>query len=322
MKKAFLSSLSIFIALCILSLSGCETSGVTDASKTEALLLKAVDTLSQANSYELATSRVEDITFGTKHSANRTQTEQKLILKPFTNWSRTDSTSTRVFDGSQYRSIMELYQTLKNEQLTVFLRSGSDSDDSGGGKEPVLGEWKKISELSPDQTVWATDAIKSNFDAQLYLLRSNLKTFKAADDKETEENILKYDGYLEQSTVLEAYKKYIRGIYVKTGMLQKAEKISAEALRKEIIEGDYLEIKAGIPRLAYSDQPVPVSLWLDRSTSKIVKATVDETSVVQCYLEQEALRTNQELKDPAVVKAILTYEIKNIDNINVISMPK
>lgn len=57
--------------------------------------------------------------------------------------------------------------------------------------------------------------------------------------------------------------------------------------------------------------PVPLS----------VKVSVDETLVLQSYMEKEMLKVNPELEEPIVSKALLTYEIKSIDNLKEIPMP-
>ena len=52
-----------------------------------------------------------------------------------------------------------------------------------------------------------------------------------------------------------------------------------------------------------------------------MKVSVDETLVLQSYMEKEMLKVNPELEEPIVSKALLTYEIKSIDNLKEIPMP-
>jgi len=283
--------------------------------------LQTIDLLSKVNSYELTTSRVESTAFGDKQLKSQTITEQKVVFDPFVNWSRTDSTSTRI-DDSQYRSLMEVYQTLNDDQVDFFIRY-SPEENSTIGKEHVFGEWEKISTVPKEQADYLLiDRMRSNFDAQLYLLSSNIDTFKRVEsDEGKDENILKYDGYLEQTTILEAYRKYIRTPYVKGNMLTDSKNMSIQDLKNEITRGDLFEIKVGIPKLAYSEKPVPISLWVDKSTFELIKVTVDETLVLQSYMEKEMPKVNPELEKPIVTKALLTYEIRSIDKLKEIPMP-
>ena len=309
----------ILIFLFLLNLSGC--GNTSDTSGADKVLLQTIDHLSKINSYELTTGRVESTTFGDKKVISQIITEQKIIFAPFVNWSRTDSTSTRIFEGGQYRSLREVYLVLNDDQIDFFMRY-SPAEDATLGNEPVLGEWEKISTSTKEQADWTIDEMKSNFDAQLYLLSANIDTFKIAENDEVrDENILKYDGYLEQTTILEAYQQYIRDTYVKGNLLTDSKNLSLEDLKNEITGGDLLEIKSGIPKLAYSEKPVPISLWIDKRTFELKKVTVDETLVMQSYMEKEIPKANPGLEEPIVSKALLTYEIKNIDNLKEIPMP-
>lgn len=312
MKKQFIPIL-IFL---LLNLSGCG-----NTSEDDKALLKTIDLLSKVNSYELTTSRDESTTFGDKQLISQTITEQKIIFEPFVNWTRTDATSTRIFEGGDYRSLREVYQVFNNDQLDVFMRYSS-AEEAITGNEPLLGEWERISTSTKEQADWTIDQVRRNFNAQLYLLSSNIDTFKRVEvDKGEAENILKYDGYLEQATILEAYQKYIRDIYVNGNLLTASENLSLEDLKNEITGGDLLEIKTGIPKLAYSEKPVPVSLWIDKTTFELKKVTVDETLVIQSYMEKEMPKANPDLKKPIVSKALLTYDIKGIDNLKELPMP-
>lgn len=318
MKKQLIP---ILIFLFLLNLSGCGNTSISDTSGDDKVLLQTIDHLSKINSYELTTSRVESTTFGDKKVISQMITEQKIIFEPFVNWSRTDSTSTRIYEGGQYRSLREAYQVLNDNQLDLFIRY-SPVEDAALGNEPVLGEWEKITASTKEQADWTIDAVRSNLDAQLYLLSSNIDSFKIAENDEVkDENILKYDGYLEQATILEAYQHYIRDIYVKGNLLTDSKNLTLEDLKNEITGGDLLEIKEGIPKLAYSEKPVPISLWIDKSTFELKKVTIDETLVMQSYTEKEMTKANPDLEEPIVSKALLTYEIKGIDNLKEIPMP-
>lgn len=317
MKKKLIP---ILIILMLLNLSGCGDTSNSDTSGDDKVILQTIDLLSKVNSYELTTSRIESTAFGDKQLKSQTITEQKIIFEPFVSWTRTNSTSARI-DGSQHRSLREVYEALNDGQLDIYMRYSPD-EDPAVGNELVLGEWEKISTVPKEQADWFIDSMRSYFDAQLYLLSENVDTFKLVENDETkDENILQYDGYLEQTTILEAYQKYIRNTYVKGNMLADSKDMSLEDLKNEIIDGDLLEIKAGIPKLVYSEKPVSISVWIDKSTFELKKVTVDETLVMQAYMEKELPKANLDLDEPVVEKALLTYEIKSIDNLKEIQMP-
>ena len=319
MKKRLIP---ILIFLIIFNLSGCGDGNDSDTSWDDWVLLQAIDLLSKANSYELTESRVESTTFGDKQSIYKTITEEKIMFEPFVRWSRTDKTNTNFNVGGQQRSLSESYQVLNDGQLDGYMRF-SPTEDAAIAKKPALGEWENIPSFTKKQDALTLDAMRSNFDAQLYLLSSNIGTFKKVENDEVkDENILKYDGYLEQTTILEAYQKYIRDFYVQVNLLKDSKNLSLEDLKNEITDGDLLEIKAGIPKLAYSEDSVPISLWIDKNTFELIKVTIDETLVLQSYMEKEVLKNNPELnEEPIVSEALLTYEIISINNLKEIPMP-
>lgn len=48
---------------------------------------------------------------------------------------------------------------------------------------------------------------------------------------------------------------------------------------------------------------------------------IDETAVMQAYMEKEMPEISSDFKDPVVLKAILLYEIGSVDEITEIPMP-
>ena len=315
MKKQLIP---ILIFLFFLNLSGCRNT--SDISGDNKVLLQTINLLSNVNSYELITSRVESTVFDGKKLKSQTITEQKIIFKPFVSWTRTASILARI-DGSQYRSLTEVYQILNDDQLNFYMRY-SPSENSDIDKELTLGEWETIATVPKEQADWTTEAMRSNIDAQLFLLSSNIDTFRLTENDEVkDENILQYDGYLEQSSILEAYQKYIRNYYVKVNMLAESKDMSLEELKKEITDGDLLEVKVGIPKLAYSEKSVPISLWIDKRTFELKRVIVDETLIMQAYIEKEIPKVNPDLEKSIVLNALLTYEIRSTDSQKEIPMP-
>ena len=311
----------ILLLVVLLSLSGCGNNEISDTSESDKVLFQAINDLSEINSYELTSIRNESTTFSDKKIISTETREQKLILEPFATWSRTDSASTGIYDGVEHRTLREAYQVLNGGHLDLYMRY-SPSGDATIGNVPVLGEWEKVATFTTEQADWTIGMIRSNFEAQIYLLSSNIGSFKLVQNNESkDENILKFEGYLDQATILEAYQKYIRGIYVEGNLLSDSKDMSLEDLKNEIVDGELLEIKTGIPKLAYSEKPVPISLWIDKNNFGLKKVTIDETLVMQSYMEKEMSKANPDLKDPIVSQALLTYEIKSINAINDIPMP-
>lgn len=311
----------ILLLVVLLSLSGCGNNEISDTSESDKVLLQAINDLSKINSYELTSIRNESTSFGDKKIISNETTEQELMFEPFVTWSRTDSTSTGIYEGGERRTLRETYQILTDGQLDLFWRY-SPAEGTTIGNEPVLGEWEKVFTSTKEQADWTIDMIRNNFEAQIYLLSSNVGSFKIAQNNESkDENILQFEGYLDQTTILEAYQKYIRGTYVEWNLLADSKDMTPEDLKNEIVDGELLEIKTGIPKLAYSEKPVPISLWIDKNNFELKKVTIDETLVMQSYMEKEMSKANPDLKDPIVSQALLTYEIKSINTINDIPMP-
>lgn len=311
------------ILLCsfLLLLSGCGASDKAETIEGEKVLQQTIDQLSKINSYELTISKEQTSAMYDKIVTSKKKTNQKVVFEPFVHWSRTDSTSTRIYEEGQDRTLSEAYQVLKGDQLDMFMRFSSD-EEVPTGREPVLGEWNKVATSNKEQVDWVKDAVRSNLEAQLYLLSTNIESFKLVESSGNPgENLLKYEGHLDQTTILEAYQKYIRGMYVAAGLLKESKNMTIEDLKIEITGGDVLEIKEGIPKLAYSEMPVSVTLWVDENTYELKKVMIDETAVMQSYMEKEMLKISSDFKDPVVSKAILVYEIGSMNKITEIPMP-
>lgn len=311
------------ILLCsfLLLQSGCGASDKAEIPGGNVVLQQAIDQLSQIKSYELTIRKEQESTMNGKLITSKKMTNQKVVFEPFVLWSRTDSTSTRIYEEGRDRTLNEAYQILNGDQLDMFMRFSS-SEEVTTGREPVLGEWNKVTTSNKEQADWVKAAVRSNLEAQIYLLSTNIESFKLVESSGNPgENLLKYEGHLEQTTILEAYQKYIRGMYVVAGLLKESKEMTLEDLKVEITGGEFLEIKEGVPKLAYSEMPVPVSLWVDENTYELKKVIIDETAVMQSYMEKEMPKISMDFKEPVVSKAILVYEIENMDKIIEIPMP-
>lgn len=106
------------------------------------------------------------------------------------------------------------------------------------------------------------------------------------------------------------------------GLLKESKNMTLEDLKVEITKGEVLEIKEGIPKFAYSELPVPVTLWVDNNTYELKKVMIDETEVMQAYMEKEMPEESSDFQNPVVSKALLLYEIESVNKITDIPMPK
>lgn len=312
------------ILLCsfLLLLSGCWASDKAEVSEGNEVLQQTIDQLSQINSYELTISKEQTSTMNDKLITAQKMTNQKVVFEPFVLWSRTDSTSTRMYEEGQDRTLSESYQVLNGDQLDIFMRFSS-AEEVPAGRETVLGEWNKVTTSNKEQADWVKDAVRSNLEAQLYLLSTNIESFKLVENNESPgENLLQYEGCLDPTTILKTFQKYIRVMYVAAGLLKESKEMTLEDLKVEITGGEVLEIQEGIPKLAYFEMPVPVTLWVDENTYELKKVMIDETAVMQAYMEKEMPKISSDFKDPVVSKAILFYEIESTNKITEIPMPK
>lgn len=313
--------LIFFVILLMFSLYGCSDTDRPAVSEANKEISQAIERLSKANSYEYISSTEDITTYGDKQVISKSNSEHKLIFEPFVRWGKTDSTSTRI-DGKQYRTVNEGYYVADNNQLDFYLRF-SPQEEPNSEEESVLGNWEKNTTTDKDQIDWTIKMVRSNLDAQLYLLRSNIDSFEMIEELERkDENIVRYDGYIAPSTVLEAYKLYLRDFYVQMKMLPNLENPSHEELRSEIISGEHTELQFGISKLAYSEELIPVSLWIKQSTTSIEKVVIDESSVLQSLLKIETPKIDLNLEEPIVSKSLYTYEIRGIDTLKEIPMPE
>ena len=305
-----------------LMLVGCGAFDNTTTSEGKAVLQQTIDQLSNLNSYELTINKEQTFVINGKTVTSQKITNQKVVFDPFVHWSRTDSTNAQIYEEGQVRTMSETYQVMNGEQLDIFMRFSADKDVLTGS-ENLLSEWNKVNTSTKEQADWIKNTVRSNLEAQIYLLSSNIETFKLVENIEPlEENLLKYEGHLKQTTILEAYQKHIRGIYVAVGLLKESKNMTLEDLKVEITNGEVLEIKEGIPKFAYSKMPVPVTLWVDDNTYELKKVMIDETEVMQAYMEKEMPKVSPDFENSVVSKAMLLYEIESVDEISEIPMPK
>ena len=140
---------------------------------------------------------------------------------------------------------------------------------------------------------------KDTREAQLYLLRANADSFQFVEEGEADwETGLKYSGSISPSSAIEAYKVYLRKRYVEMDLLRELDDPSSEELKDEIVNGDVLELKVGIPALAYSEEPVPISLWVGKDTLVLLKVEIDKSVVMQPLIKQQLAQMGSDNSNP------------------------
>ena len=317
MKK---SLMLILMSLLLFGLYGCGSPSSEGENKE---ITQAIKGLSKAKSIEYSKNTEDLYTFGGKQILSKNLSEQKIIVEPFARLIKTDIQSTRI-DTKTYRTVIESYSIVSNSQIDNYMRSSNGKEvDPNKEIPPVLGDWAKNSITDKAQVDLMLGMINSNFDAQLYLLSANSDSFRLVKDATTtDETMLKYDGYIDPETVLKAYQLYLRDIWVQEKRLPDLKNPSLEVLKNEIISGGIIELQIGITKLAYSNKPVPISLWINKDTLALVKVVIDESSALQTLLEIEIPKVNPNLGPPIVSSSLCTYDITGIDTLKEIPLPE
>ncbi len=291
---------------------------LTDSAE---VITKAVDQLSQADSYELKTYNEEETIFGNKKIAKEAETITKAVFDPFTQWAKTEDSMTRI-DGKTNRSAHETYQTLKDNKLTLHVRFNKQNWQDIG-KDADLGDWEKASEVTDKAQIDSMLRYNKNWlMTEIQLLRANISSFQPVADADAEsKGLMKYEGSIDPKTVLEAYRKYLRESYLEMKFIQGKKNPSAEDLKNEIT-GGRPEFQVGPTKLAFSDERVPVTLWIDKDSFNLKKVVLDETSVLQALTEKAVQEMKSDVSDPVVKKATMTYEIISINEFDKIPPPE
>ena len=274
-------------------------------------IARTVDILAEAKNIEYTYIYEELYQNNGKEYGTQTTAENIRIFVPFAHWVKND-TVTRTTDGEAYRSVIEIYQMVQKDQFDLYFRSSDQQTDLNA--VPYLGDW----ELQSTEDKAAVDMLiewdKDASEDQFYLLRANADSFRFVEEAEADgEVVLKYSGHISPSSAIEAYKVYLRERYVEMGLLKELDNPSSEELKNEIVNEDVLDIKVGIPALAYSEEPVPISLWIDKGTLALQKVEVDKSVVMGPLLEKQLSQAGLSNTSPVVIKALETYVITGID---------
>jgi hypothetical protein len=253
----------------------------------------------------------------------------RAILDPYTVLSKSENLTARI-DGEKSKSVFETYQTLKDNKLTLYIRYNNKNEEDAGNEEDdgsegdaVLSDWEKQSDVTDKEQIDSMLRYNKNVIlAELYLLKANITSFQsAADDDAESKGFLKFEGAIDPETVPEAYEKYLRESYIEMNFITGKENPSVEDLKNEIFEGRP-EFQSGPTKLAFSETPVPVSLWIDKDSLNLKKVVLDETPVLQALTEKALKELQSDLTDPVVKKAEMTYEVISIDELDEIPPPE
>lgn len=305
----------------VFSLYGCGNTQKPASTDGDKVISQAIELISNANSFEYTLVVEDSTTYGINKVESYSKMNQKQIFEPFEIWNKSDTKNTLI-NGEKERTVIEKYQKAHSDQLDINIRY-SHQTEPNLDQEPVLSDWEENSTKVKEQIDLFSKMNRSNLEAQLYLISSNIKSFQLVeDDAAKDKNILKYDGYIDPTTVLEAYQKYLRDNYVQMNLLVDLENLSLEDIKTEITNGEVVELQSGIPKLAYSKEAIPISLWINKDTSVLEKVVVDESIVLQSLLEKVAPKANPDIESPVVLKSLYTFEIKEIDTLKEIIRPE
>lgn len=318
MKK--LLTLLVLTAL-LLVLCGCGAEGSQGGtSEQNKVLAEAFEILSKANSFEYTVYTDEQSQSEGKISRSTTKTETKEISEPFARWGKYNNERT-LANGVYDRSSSESYQKADNNKYEYYMRYSTSEDNAK--QELSLGDWEENIITDKEQIEITLEFGKDLREAELYLLSSNIDRFQFVEETETDgANTLRYDGSIDPSTAMEAYKTYLRDYYVQFNMVKALKDPSLDDLKKEITSGDVVDLQSGIPQYAYAEEPVPISLWIDKETFELKKVVIDKTAMIQIHWTQEVPKVNPGIQVPALLKHIVTYEIKGINTLKEIEKPE
>ena len=76
----------------------------------------------------------------------------------------------------------------------------------------------------------------------------------------------------------------------------------------------------GIPSLAFSDKPIPITVWVNEKSNTITKVEINKINVIQAMFDKNIMGMKGEVTK--VEKAILTYEVIGMNTFDEIPMPQ
>ena len=295
MKKLLLLAFAITTILCFVS---CGTNNTPQNNDVPIDSLKqAIDSVSSANSLYYVTTYEEILKSDTDTTTTKSTTENKSMKDPFVMWTK----------GST-----QINAELKQPGESYIKAIGNGIEISGRIGET---EWQKTPPNDDQaQTKILINYYESFIKASCYLLNANLDSFKMGDNQD---GLIEYRGTISQSSVVETYEKCIRDTYIDTNLIRPDKEIPDDLL-KEITSGKIPELMVGTPSLAFSDKPIPITVWVNEKSNTITKVEIDKTNVIQAIFDKFPSKD----KVRKVEKAILTYKVIEINTFDEIPMPQ
>lgn len=306
-KGIFVTGLAV---ITILTGCGGHTAPLDDA----AIIDQALVQLSNARSIEYNITSEDSVSYGEEVNRNETYLAVRQIRNPFTGHSKSES---KVYkgDGTTSRTVIETFQTLNEATLDFYLRNSMEECDIT--KAPTLSQWQKNS-LDDEKFIQTVLNMRRKTDeAQIALLRENLSTFKRIEDGDTSV----YQGVISPDSVLNVYRDYVRSLYIEVGMVKDSKNPSSEDLRRELMNEDRPEFQTGFTKIAYSEEPIPVTLYIDREKSQMKRIILDEKVALQAILSKNIPKHYPESREPQVTKSICVITIEGINTVQELIKP-
>ena len=268
MKKLLLFAFAIATILCFVS-CGTNTSSQKSDRPTDGLK-RAIDSVSSMNSIYYIENYEQILKSDLDTTTTISTTEEKMVMDPFVMWTKT---------VTQPNEPSEFYQRATKNGFEASVRVGDT-------------EWSKsTSNDDQAQTQILIHYYESFIKASCYLLSANLDCFKMDGNQD---GLMKYSGTISQSSVVETYKQCMRDSYIDTNLIQPDKEISNDLL-KEITSGKIDVLMVGIPSLAFSDKPIPITVWVNEKSNTITKVEIDKRNVIQAMLDKNIMEKKSEV---------------------------
>lgn len=297
MKKLLLLAFAMTTILCFVSCGTNNSSQKNDVPTDR--LKQAIDSVSSINSLSYITDYEQILTSDTDTTTTISTTENKSTKDPFVMWTKT---VTQI--NAEPNETRELYQKAIGNDFETAVRVGGT-------------EWSKSTPNDDKaQTQILINYNESFIKAGCYLLSANLDSFKMDDNQD---GLIKYSGTISQSSIVETYKQCLRDSYIDTNLIQPDKEISNDLL-KEITSGKIDVLMVGIPSLAFSDKPIPITVWVNEKSNTITKVEIDKINVIQAMFDKNIMGKKGEVTK--VEKAILTYKAIEFNTLDEIPMPQ
>jgi hypothetical protein len=300
------------IGLAAILLSGC---GSNKAPLDDAdIINRALIQLSDAQSIEYTSTSEDSVSYGEKINRNETYLEVRQIASPFTAYSKSDRKVLKT-DGTVTKTVIETFQSAEETGFNFYLRYISDANRASDNPPPT--EWQKNSLSDKESVGILIDMRRKTDEAQIELLRENMSSFKRVSNSDD----YVYQGTISPDSVLNVYRDFVRLIYIKGGLVKGPDNPSKSDLNRELTSEARPEFQTGFTKLAYSQEPVPVTIYINRDTYQLEKVMLDEKSALQAILSREIPKINPDLGAPVVTKSMNVYEIKGINMIKELELP-